>query len=453
MGGLIIFSTIYFVLTLSRSAAFGLVAGLAVFAYLLLKDSLRRWVKPLILVLAGLAVVVGVVFTTSSRERLSSALKRLDYARAAVEMVKAKPLLGVGAGNFENYYKEVIKPGAPAGYPHSILLAWLGELGILGLLANLSLAGTLVYFLYRLFDRRNRNNAWKVTIAGLLAAYVALLAANVFHAHYGLEFTWVLLALAVSGWYLAQSETPAKLDVLGVKVDNVTMGEAVARVKEFFKANRPAYVVTPNPEMIILARKDKEFTQILNRADLAIPDGAGIIWASRIWGAPLKERVAGTDLFLRLCEEAGRRGGRAVLLEGPEGLKSAPSAAQILRERYPKLRVEALVLPAAEEEQAVAAIRNISGGTPVDLLFVAYGHGRQERWMARNLPKIPVKVALGVGGAFDFLVGSQKRASASIRKLGLEWLYRLVRQPWRIKRQQALLPFIFLTFREAFKRI
>lgn len=456
IGGLMAPAAVYFLMAVSRSAALGLLAGLAVFAYLYLKDRINRLIlKAAITVLALAVLGVGVVFSVNTH-RVSSTLKRLAYAEDARQMFTANPLTGIGAGNFEPYCREVLKPGSPACYSHSIFLTWLGETGILGLLANLSLAAVLVLFLYRLFDRLKRENIWKWRIAGSLSAYVALFFANLFHAHYGLEFTWVLLGLAVSGYYSAKPDLRTKiekLDILGVKVDNVTMGEAVEQVKIFFKADRQAYVVTPNPEMVVSARQDKEFTQILNRADLSIPDGAGMVWASRIWGTPFKERVTGTDLFLRLCEEAGRRGGRVLLLEGPDGLKSASAAAQVLRERYPKLRVEALMIGSDQEAQAAAAIRNLSGGKSIDLLFVAYGHGRQERWIARNLNKIPVKVAMGVGGAFDFIAGAQKRAPETVRKLGFEWLYRLLRQPWRIKRQEALLPFIFLTFKESFKRV
>ncbi len=458
MGSLLIFSMIYFALAISRSATFGLVVGLATFSYLILKDRVRRGVEPLILILAGLAVIAGVVFTTNSQERLSSALKRVEYVRAAVEMVKRNPLLGVGAGNFENYYRAVVKPGAPAGYPHSILLAWLGELGILGFAANLSLAAVLVSFLYRLFNKLKRKNPWRWELAGLLSAYLALLAANVFHAHYGLEFTWVLMGLAVAGYYAAKSELesqrPEKLDVLGVKVDDVTMSEAVERIKGFFKAGRKAYVVTPNPEIVIASHKDKEFTQVLNQADLSVPDGIGLVWASRIWGTPLEERVSGTDLFEELCAEAARRGGRVAFLEGPEGLRSGSHAATILQKKYPKLNVVGtLVISFEEESRAISALQKASRGQEIDLLFVAYGHGRQERWIAHNLMRIPVKVAMGVGGALDFTAGEQRRAPKLMRRLGLEWLYRLFRQPWRIKRQLTLLPFIFLTFKESFKRI
>lgn len=459
MGALLVFSAIYFLLALSRSAAFGLVAGLAVFSYLVLKDQIRVWVKPLILAISAAVILVGVLFTTTSLERLHSAIKRLDYAQAAVQMVKKNPLLGVGAGNFENYYREVTKPGAPAGYSHSILLTWLGELGILGFVANLSFAGVLIYFLYRLFDRLKRENPWRWWIAGLSSAYVALLAANVFHAHYGLEFTWVLLGLCVSALYLAKTtndEPLTSLDILGIKVDNVTMGEAIERIKGFFKSSRKAYVVTPNPEMVILARKDKEFTQILNQADLAIPDGIGLVWASRIWGTPLREHVAGADLFLRLCEESARRGGQVFLLGGPPGV--AERAARKLQQIFPKIRIAGTFAgdgsPAGDAETVAALNRTIGkSNNRIDLLFVAYGHGKQERWIKRNLPRIPVKVAMVVGGTLDFIAGEQLRAPKLVRGVGLEWLYRLLRQPWRIKRQLALVPFIFLTFKESFRRV
>lgn len=467
MGALMAFSSLYFLMAVSRSAVFGLVAGLGVFSFLAFKDRINtKILKSLIIVVALAVVEVGIVFSITT-QRLGSALNRLTYAQDAWQMFIRNPLMGVGVGNFESYCISVLRPGPSACYSHSIFLTWLGEMGILGLAANFFLATVLIYFLYLIFHRLSRENVWKWRIAGLLSAYVALLFANIFHAHYGLEFTWVLIGLGVSGYYLAKSNVESKmpnLNVLGVQIDNVTMEEAVDRVKDLFSTKEIGkhYIVTPNPEIIMAARKDQEFRAILNGADLAVPDGVGLIWASRIWGTPLKERVAGTDLFLRLCEEASRRGGRALLLEGPEGLKSSPSASGILRRRYPKLEVGVLVIGPDEDEKAVSAIRNVSRGREIDLLFIAYGHGRQERWIARNLSKIPVKMAMGVGGAFDFIAGAQRRAPVLIRRLGFEWLYRLFnKQPnqlelyplsWRIKRQLALIPFIFLTFREAFRR-
>ena len=144
-------------------------------------------------------------------------------------------------------------------------------------------------------------------------------------------------------------------------------------------------------------------------------------------------------------------------LEGPEGLRSGAIAAENLKKRYPKLTVAGTaVIAYADEKEATAAIKSASRGREIDLLFVAYGHGRQEQWIARNLSRIPVKVAVGIGGALDFAAGVQKRAPVFIRRLGLEWFYRLLPRPgrvWRGKRQLALLPFIERTFRESFKRI
>ena len=464
MGALMAISSLYFLMAVSRSAALGLVAGMGFFTYLYLKDRINKKILKTAITAAVLVVLgVGVVFSVGT-QRVASTLNRLTYARDAGQMFAKNPLLGVGVGNFEPYCRSVLNPGSPACYSHSIFLTWLGEMGILGVAANLFLAATLIYFLYRLFDRLKRENVWKWRMAGLLSAYITLLFANIFHAHYGLEFTWVLLGLAVSGFYLAKQgggvnpegleSSTLRVDVLGIKVDNVTMDEALERVRDFFKVGRRAYVVTPNSEMIVAAHKDKEFTQILNGADMAVPDTVGLVWASRIWGTPLKERVAGTDLFLRLCEEVARRGGRVFFLEGPEGLRSGAIAAENLKKRYPKLTVAGTAVAAyADEKEATAAIKSASRGREIDFLFVAYGHGRQEQWIARNLPKISVKVAVGIGGALDFAAGAQRRAPTLIRRLGFEWLYRLVKQPWRIKRQLTLLPFIFLTFKESFKRI
>ena len=299
---------------------------------------------------------------------------------------------------------------------------------------------------------------WYKRSSALLAGFVALVFSNIFHAHYGLEFTWVLLGLVVGGYYLAKNEkwqaVNEELNILGVRVDNVTMSEAINKVRGFFKSGKKAYIVTPNPEMIIQARKDSEFAEVLNGADLAIPDGVGLVWASRIWGTPLKGRVTGADLFLELCAEASRRGGRVLFLEGPEGLRSSEEAAYKLKEKYPKLDIAGtLVIRDEKDKEAISRIKKASRGKDIDLLFVAYGHGKQERWIKRNLTKVPVKVAVGVGGSFDYLSGAVVRAPKLIRRLGLEWLYRLVRQPWRIKRQINLLPFIFLTFREALRQI
>ncbi len=467
MAVLLIPSAIYFLMAMSRSAALGLAAGVATFAYLGLRDrinsrKLLRWVGEAVAVVA----LVGTLFSVLSVERWGSLVGRLQYFGAAWEMLKHNLLLGVGAGNFEPYFKQVLQPGAPAGYSHSIFLSWLGELGLLGFVANLVLITVVIFFLTRLLRTIRHDSVWNIKIGGILSGFIALVFANIFHAHYGLEFTWVLLGICVAGDYLAKQSVASSrepvVDVLGVRIDNVTMGEALDRVKELFRRQatgdgRQAVIVTPNPEMMVLARKDAEFRGILNGAALAIPDGVGMVWASRIWGTPLKERVSGTDLFVELCAEAARRDGQMFLLEGPEGLHSSEVAATALRKKYPKLHVAGTFMgdgSPAGDTATVNAVNLASEAVkrPIDLLFVAYGHGKQERWIKRNLSSLNVKVAMGVGGAFDFVAGAQKRAPKLVQRLGLEWLYRLLRQPWRIKRQLSLAPFIFAAFKESLTR-
>lgn len=460
-------SLLFFAVSFSRSAILGLGVGLTIFAVLNLWEKIN---KPLLIgatLIFLLALLGGVGGLSTAKIRSVSNALRVEYAQGALQMFQRNPLLGIGVGNFEPYYTEVLKPTQAHGYSHSIFLTWLGETGILGLLANLGLIGAVIFFLGRETLKHRFGTPWRLRLTGLLSAFVALVVANFFHAHYGLESTWVLLGICVSGYYLAKESRVRSpqyqsvrgrqepVDVLGIRVDNVTMDEAIARVRGFFKIGKKGHVVTPNPEMVIAARSDREFAQILNGADLAIPDGIGLIWASRILGTPLKERVSGTDLFLELCAEAARRGGRIFLLEGPEGLQSSEKAARVLRQRYPKLNIVGTFIgdgsPKGDKE-TVRAIEEASKRRQIDFLFVAYGHGKQERWIKRNLKKIPVKVAMGVGGAFDFVAGEIPRAPKLIQQLGLEWLFRLIKQPWRIRRQISLLPFIALVFKEALFR-
>jgi N-acetylglucosaminyldiphosphoundecaprenol N-acetyl-beta-D-mannosaminyltransferase len=456
--GALVVSFIFFVLASSRSAALGLGVGATLFGFLILREKISKklLVGGLVLLLSGL--VGGLAYLSlTDVARLGSVQERLVYARATVKMLKRTSYAGVGAGNFEPYFTEVIRPYAKTGYSHSIFLTWLGELGIWGVVSNLLLIGVVIFFLWRVLFKLQYNSLWYKRSSALLAGFVALVFSNIFHAHYGLEFTWVLLGLVVGGYYLAKNEkwqaVNEELNILGVRVDNVTMSEAINKVRGFFKSGKKAYIVTPNSEMIVQARKDPEFAEVLNGADLAVPDTAGLVWASRIWGTPLKEWVAGVDLFVELCAEAARRGGRVFLLGADPGV--AGKTARALRKRYPKLKVAGTFAgdgSSKGDRETVAEVKRGSKGEDIDLLFVAYGHGKQERWIKRNLTKVPVKVAVGVGGSFDYVSGAVVRAPKLFGRLGLEWLYRLVRQPWRIKRQVALLSFIFLTFREALRQ-
>ena len=220
-----------------------------------------------------------------------------------------------------------------------------------------------------------------------------------------------------------------KKNVLGIKVDDVNEEEAIAIVKNLLKTPGKHYIVTPNPEFIVAAKNDPVFTKILNDADLSIPDGIGL----RLTGQ-VKNRVAGVDLMERMIDLASREGCSIGLL-GSRG-DTAKKTAAVLQAKYPNLKISL-----AESGGEAATLKlNIP---PTDILFVAFGHGKQEKWIAENLNKIPVKLAMGVGGSFDVISGKVPRAPEWMRRVGLEWLFRLIIQPWRIKRQFALIKFLW----------
>jgi len=208
------------------------------------------------------------------------------------------------------------------------------------------------------------------------------------------------------------------MEILGVRVDNLSFEEAIGKAEEFLNDGKQHYIATVNPEFIVSAQKDKRFREILNQADLAIADGVGLVWASRFLGASLKQRIAGVDLMERICQQAALKQRTVFLLGAQPGV--ACQAAANLKKKYPGLKIGA-----AEE--------SFSGGS--EIIFIALGAPKQEKWISENLKKFPsVKLAMGVGGAFDFISGRIPRAPKILRKAGLEWLWRLVIQPSRIKR-------------------
>jgi N-acetylglucosaminyldiphosphoundecaprenol N-acetyl-beta-D-mannosaminyltransferase len=239
--------------------------------------------------------------------------------------------------------------------------------------------------------------------------------------------------------------SPAASTILGIRVDNVTFHEALARIEEYLTQGGTHQVNTVNPEFIITAQDDPQFARILNQSALNLPDGQGLIWAARLLGQPLRQRVTGVDTLLKLAALSARNGYRIYLLGGAEGV--AATAGRQLVARFPGLAVAGTDMgsPAPEDEQTIAT--GITSTRP-DILFVAYGAPQQEKWIARNLPRLGVPVAMGVGGAFDFLSGRAKRAPHWMQRLGLEWLHRLLHQPWRWRRMLALPRFALLVLRE-----
>ncbi|MBN1136050.1 MAG: WecB/TagA/CpsF family glycosyltransferase [Anaerolineae bacterium] len=234
------------------------------------------------------------------------------------------------------------------------------------------------------------------------------------------------------------------IEILGVRVDDVTNDELLAVVDGYVASQQPHQITTLNPEMLVAAHDDAGFRQALNGADLNVADGVGLMMAARWLGRPLRERVTGSDGICRLAEHCAWKGYRPFFLGAAEGV--AEVVAGRLATRYPGLEAAGAYAgsPRAEDEDDVVC--RVRAAAP-DLLFVAYGAPAEERWIARNRDRLAVPAMIGVGGAFDFIAGVARRAPAWMRRAGLEWLHRLIHQPWRWRRQLALIRFVALVLR------
>lgn len=233
-----------------------------------------------------------------------------------------------------------------------------------------------------------------------------------------------------------------RLKLLNIPIDRITYADWMVLIEKWVKHGKRAYhVCTTNPEFLVIAQHDFNFRNILQRADLCIPDGIGLLWAARIIGAELPERVTGSDGTVIIAEHAAKKGWRLFLLGAAPGI--ADKAADVLREKFPALQIVGTYAgsPVPEEEDAIVEIVNASGA---DILLVAYGAPEQDKWIARNLPRLRVKMAMGIGGALDFIAGAVPRAPETMRRYGLEWLYRLYKQPWRLRRMLRLPIFVML---------
>lgn len=245
--------------------------------------------------------------------------------------------------------------------------------------------------------------------------------------------------------------------ILGFTLNSTPFNEVLNNVVSRLRAGVKTFIVTPNPEFLIYGRKHPWFKQSLNASHLAIPDGIGLAWASRILGTrpAIKERVSGIDLMGALCHKAASQGWSVYLLGGEIGV--AETAAGELKKKYPGLKISAdngprlklddktgLIWPKTE---VVKVVNTINKKSP-DLLFVAFGMGKQEKFIADNWAKLNVRLAMGIGGAFDYISGKIPRAPLCVRKIGFEWFYRLLKQPWRIKRQLNLLKFVTLILKD-----
>jgi len=233
-----------------------------------------------------------------------------------------------------------------------------------------------------------------------------------------------------------------KKNILGVGVTDVRNSQVLEYILQGLnKSAKKYFIITPNPEILMLAKKDPHYKRVLNSAKLALPDGIGVMIAAKIMGRQLKQRITGVGLIESLCKEVAEKPITVGFLGA--GPKVAEQTAECLKRKYQGLKVTF----ASSESHSHEPITKIPA---TDILFVAFGSPKQEIWISENLKKLPVKVAIGVGGAFDFLSGKVRRAPYWVQEIGFEWLFRLISQPWRLKRQVALVQFIFLVLKERF---
>lgn len=307
-----------------------------------------------------------------------------------------------------------------------------------------------------------------------------------------------------------------KTFIFGVGVTNGTSRNILEYIIDFLqKTQKNMYIVTPNPEMIMLAQKNEVFKNALNEASLALCDGIGLLRAGQLVGKPFKERIIGTNFVESLCEKVADWPITVGFLGGRPGV--AERAAECLKARFPGLQVvfaeaewdESRGPVAPHPQNSLPSLHSVQksfGGPPsrttsspentippllmqtaqsipesnfsslqngqthglkeyklhsgskiqnqiskIDILFVAFGAPKQELWMAQHINKVPVRVMMGVGGALDQIVDKSLRPPMLIHSLNLGWLYRLIREPWRIKRQAVLVPFMWLVLREKLK--
>jgi len=244
-----------------------------------------------------------------------------------------------------------------------------------------------------------------------------------------------------------------KLSILGVGITNENEDDILKYLLSGLDRYAESYyIVTPNPEILVYAQAHPHYKKILNEAKIALPDGVGLFLAAGLMGHPLKERITGVDFMEEVCKRCAKWPISVGFLGGRG--RVAELTAECLKKRYPWIEVGF-----AGEEWSFDGAQDLrdkgekkTKRKDIDVLFVAFGHPKQEEWIYKNLDHLPVRVAMGVGGAFDYISGQSMRAPYMVRAMGFEWLYRLVREPWRWKRQLALLEFVWLSLREGLRR-
>lgn len=236
-----------------------------------------------------------------------------------------------------------------------------------------------------------------------------------------------------------------RLYILDCVVDQAGQEQALEAAVRLVEAGGPSQIITLNVEMVCQARHSPELRELLEKAELVVPDGIGIVWAGRRQGGHFPDRVTGIDLMSRLCQEAAARSWRVYLLGAGPGV--AERAAANLRSRFPGLEIAGCRDGYFQADEEAGLVREIRESAP-DLLFAGLGIPKQEYFIARHARDMGVPLSIGVGGSFDVFSGDKQRAPQWIISLHLEWMYRLLQEPARIKRQVVLPRFVWMVLRQ-----
>lgn len=231
----------------------------------------------------------------------------------------------------------------------------------------------------------------------------------------------------------------SRIKLLNTEVDNLTMKEAVQRIEQLILDKKTSYVVTPNVDHIVKLENDIEFQKVYKEADLILTDGMPLIWISRIKKNPIKEKVSGSDLFPEVCKLASEKGYKIFLLGAADGV--AARAAENLKKKYDKLNIVGTYSPSfgfeKKDKEIQEIIKMINDAKP-DILAVGLGAPKQEKFLYKYKEKLNVPISLAIGASIDFEAGNINRAPKWMQNIGLEWFYRLCKEPRRMAKRYLI---------------
>ena len=301
------------------------------------------------------------------------------------------------------------------------------------------------------------GSAYLSTLAVLLVALIVV--------HFALKMLILAIALPLGGaglYVVAKimprpiqrgaerpGEPPERIEAWNVRLSPVTMDEALSAIDDFVRSRSPHQIVTSDASAIVRAQRDTDLRRIMREADMVTADGAGVVVMARLLDLPIRERVPGCDMAYRICELSATRGYSLYLLGGEPGV--AEKAAEHLVQRSPGLRIVGTQHGYFEPDEEPGIVEQIKVAQP-DVLFVALGIPKQEKWIRRHMRTLGVPVCVGVGGSLDVIAGKVRRAPVWMQRCGLEWLYRTIREPRRLPRLAALPAFAIMTLRVALAR-